>query len=98
MLIPIGYFCYGYERHNTLTIFGGSHAQRDAYQRALVSAAISSGERALASALLDERIDARPSSVWAWAGRARLSQKIGKAADAQAAEAERAKHLAEHRH
>ena len=83
-------------RHH-LSIFGGSHAQRDAYQRTLVMAAIRSGERALASLLLTERIDARPSSVWAWAGRARLARKMGDANGAAAAEATRAKHVASHR-
>ena len=83
-------------RHH-LSIFGGSHAQRDAYQRTLVTAAIRSGERALASALLDERIDARPSSVWAWAGRARLARKVGDADGAAVADASHAKYVAEHR-
>lgn len=83
-------------RHH-LSIFGGSHAQRDAYQRTLVTAAIRSGERALASLLLSERIDARPSSVWAWSGRARLARKVGDADRAAAAEAMRAKYVAEHR-
>ena len=83
-------------RHH-LSIFGGSHAQRDAYQRTLVTASIRSGERALASALLDERIDARPSSVWAWAGRARLARKVGDADGAAVADASHAKYVAEHR-
>lgn len=48
-----------------LAIFGGSHAQRDAYQRTLLDSAIKAGERALASQLLAERLTVRPDSVWA---------------------------------
>ncbi len=66
-------------RHH-LSVFGGSHAQRDAYQRTLLASAIRSGERELASLLLDERLEARPSSVWARASRARLARKTGNTA------------------
>jgi hypothetical protein len=50
-------------RHH-LSIFGGSHAQRDAYQRTLLAAALRSGQRTLARQLLDERLDAKPASPW----------------------------------
>ena len=83
-------------RHH-LSIFGGSHAQRDAYQRTLLTSALRAGERALAALLLEERIEARPSSLWAWGGRVRLHQRSGQAQEAQAAEATRASHLASHR-
>lgn len=83
-------------RHH-LSVFGGSHAQRDAYQRTLLAAAIRSGERALACVLIDERLEARPSSVWAWAARVRQQKRAGAEALAKASEASRAKFLALHR-
>jgi len=51
-------------RHQ-LSIFGGSHAQRDVFQRTLVVAAIRDGQRALARNLCGERLRERPASVWA---------------------------------
>jgi tetratricopeptide (TPR) repeat protein len=50
-------------RHN-LSVFGGSHAQRDAYQRTLLCAALRDGQRTLARQLLDERLAAKPGSPW----------------------------------
>ena len=83
-------------RHH-LSIFGGSHAQRDAYQRTLLTSALRAGEQALAALLLEERIEARPSSLWAWGGRVRLHELAGQTQEARAAEAQRASHLAGHR-
>ncbi len=51
-------------RHQ-LSIFGGSHAQRDVFQRTLVVAAVRSGQSALARNLCNERLSLRPTSVWA---------------------------------
>ena len=51
-------------RHQ-LSIFGGSHAQRDVFQRTLLVAAIRAGETALARNLCAERLADRPASVWA---------------------------------
>lgn len=82
-------------RHH-LSIFGGSHAQRDAYQRTLLAAAIRGGERALACVLIDERLEVRPSSVWAWAARVRQQKRAGANALATASEAARAKFVALH--
>lgn len=83
-------------RHH-LSVFGGSHAQRDAYQRTLVTSALKAGQRALAELLLEERLETRPSSLWAWGGRVRLHQQAGEPEKARAAEAKRASHLATHR-
>jgi tetratricopeptide (TPR) repeat protein len=56
-----------------LSAFGGSHAQRDVFQRTLLVAAERSGQTALARRLVDERLAARPSSAWARAHQARLA-------------------------
>ena len=50
-------------RHN-LSIIGGSHAQRDAFQRTLLVAAQRSGDAVLAHQLAGERLAARPTSAW----------------------------------
>jgi hypothetical protein len=51
-------------RHQ-LSIFGGSHAQRDVFQRTLLVSAVRAGETALAGNLCTERLTERPASVWA---------------------------------
>ncbi|MBM3571234.1 MAG: tetratricopeptide repeat protein [Alphaproteobacteria bacterium] len=53
--------------------FGGSHAQRDAFSWTMVEAAIRLGDRALADALLAERLALKPDSPLnrAWQARAR---------------------------
>ncbi|WP_137732858.1 tetratricopeptide repeat protein [Pseudaquabacterium pictum] len=50
-------------RHQ-LSVFGGSHAQRDACQRTLLCAAMRGGHGTLARQLLDERLAAKPGSLW----------------------------------
>lgn len=50
-------------RHQ-LAVFGGSRAQRDAYQRTLLCAALRGGHDALARQLLGERLAAKPGSRW----------------------------------
>jgi tetratricopeptide (TPR) repeat protein len=50
-------------RHH-LSVFGGSHAQRDAYQRTLLCAALRGGHSTLVRQLLDERLAAKPGSQW----------------------------------
>jgi hypothetical protein len=50
-------------RHH-LSMFGGSHAQRDAYQRTLLCAALRGGHGTLARQLIDERLAAKPGSRW----------------------------------
>lgn len=51
-------------RHQ-LSIFGGSHAQRDVFQRTLLVAAVRAGQNTLARNLCHERLALRPASVWA---------------------------------
>jgi len=51
-------------RHQ-LSIFGGSHAQRDVFQRTLLVAARRAGQTAFAQILCQERLQVRPNSVWA---------------------------------
>ena len=55
--------------------FGGSHAQRDAWERTLLDAALADGRLELAAALLDERLAARPASRYARARREELSRR-----------------------
>jgi len=51
LLLPIRYRAHA---------FGGSHAQRDIIHRTLIEAALRSGDKALASALCDERLALKP--------------------------------------
>jgi hypothetical protein len=51
-------------RHQ-MSIFGGSHAQRDVFQRTLLVAARRAGQTAFAEILCQERLETRPNSVWA---------------------------------
>lgn len=80
-------------RHH-LSVFGGSHAQRDVFQRTLVESALRAGEGALADQLLAERLQARPASTFAWARLARLRRAGNDAAGALDAEARRAGEVA----
>jgi tetratricopeptide (TPR) repeat protein len=54
-----------------LQVFGGSHAQRDVFQRTLLVAARRAGDTALARRLAQEHLAERPSSLWS---RARLDE------------------------
>ena len=56
--------------------FGGSHAQRDAWQRTLIESAIRAGRRDLAEALLRERLSTRPDNDF---GRVRQQALAGTA-------------------
>lgn len=49
---------------NTTAQFGGSHAQRDVLARTLLEAAIRSGNKSLAKAVVNERLAARPQSPY----------------------------------
>ena len=51
---------------------GGSTAQRDVFQHALVTAAINAGRMRLARALLSERSADRPTCIWNWRNYARV--------------------------
>jgi tetratricopeptide (TPR) repeat protein len=48
-----------------LQLFGGSHAQRDVFQRTLLEAALRDGRRDLARSLIAERLAVRPNSAYA---------------------------------
>ena len=63
--------------------FGGSHAQRDALQRTLLTAAIRGGQLDLAEALVSERLALRQSSVYGLSRAAEIASARG---DARAAE------------
>lgn len=56
-----------------LQLFGGSHAQRDAFQRTLVESAMRGGNLELAASLLRERLATRPSGEFALARVQRLA-------------------------
>ena len=55
-----------------MAVFGGSHAQRDAWQRTLLVAALKSGQAGFARVLVEERLAERPASAWSQARRAEL--------------------------
>ncbi len=74
--------------------FGGSHAQRDALQRALLESALRSGRYELARALISERLGLRESGVYNWSQRARALRGLGDQAAAAAAENRAAEHRA----
>lgn len=57
-----------------MPVFGGSHAQRDAWQRTLLVSALRAGETGFARVLIQERLAERPASVW---NRARLAEVDG---------------------
>lgn len=64
--------------------FGGSHAQRDAWQRTLLESALR-GDHALARALTAERLAVRDQASYNWAQRARALRAAGDTARADAA-------------
>jgi hypothetical protein len=55
-----------------MSVFGGSHAQRDAWQRTLLVAALRSGQAGFARVLVEERLAERPSSAWSRARRSEI--------------------------
>ena len=63
---------------NTFQTFGGSHAQRDALQRTLLTSAIRAGELDLATALVNERLATRESSVYSLSRFARDRQRTSR--------------------
>ena len=70
-------------RHQ-LHVFGGSHAQRDAFQRTLLESALRSGQFGLADRLAAERLATRDTSVYGWTQRARALAGLGDEAGASA--------------
>jgi hypothetical protein len=71
-----------------LHIFGGSHAQRDVFERTLLEPALRSGSHEVARHLLEERIERRPASPYAWHKLASLELAQG---DADAAALDQAR-------
>jgi tetratricopeptide (TPR) repeat protein len=74
--------------------FGGSHAQRDLLQRTLTDAAIRSGRRDLARALVNERLSQRDTSVYGLIRLASLLRAGGEDDAATATERRAAEHKA----
>jgi hypothetical protein len=74
--------------------FGGSHAQRDAWQRTLVESTIRCNRLDLASALVNERLGVRETSVWTLGRRAAVLRQRGDRSGAESAEVEAAGHRA----
>lgn len=56
-LMPVRYRAY---------VFGGSHAQRDIVHRTLIESALRSGNKALATALANERTSLKPHCPFSW--------------------------------
>jgi tetratricopeptide (TPR) repeat protein len=77
-----------------LTIFGGSHAQRDAVQQTLVEAALRAERHELARTLLSERIGLRPSSPYNWLKQAQLADALGRSGAARLARDRAGEHTA----
>jgi tetratricopeptide (TPR) repeat protein len=77
--------------------FGGSHAQRDAFQRTLVDAALASGRTSMARSLLAERLSVRDSSVFGWTRWAQLHRAQGTVAEANRADANAMAHRSKFR-
>jgi tetratricopeptide (TPR) repeat protein len=61
---------------------GGSNAQRDLFQRLLISAALKAGEFRYARALLSERTALNPNGVWGWNRTAEALDGLGAFDDA----------------
>ena len=78
LLLPIRY---------AVQRIGGSHAQRDIFQKILIEAALRDLRAPLARALLVERREARPWSPAAWKDYARVLDAVGDAAGAADARA-----------
>ena len=78
----------------TLHRFGGSHAQRDAWQRTLLESALRAGDAGLARALSAERVSARGDATYNWRQRARALRLAGDPARADAASARAAENQA----
>jgi len=49
-----------------IALIGGSHAQRDVFERTLMESALAAGRSTLARALAAERVDVKPSSSYGW--------------------------------
>ncbi len=74
-------------------LVGGSHAQRDIFERMLLESALAAGRSKLARALAAERVDQKPASPYNWQARARALEMAGDS-DAAAVASQRASTLA----
>lgn len=74
-------------------LVGGSHAQRDIFERVLLESALAAGRSALARGLAAERIDQKPTSPYNWQVHARALDMAGDM-DAAATARQRAATLA----
>ncbi|MDF1721328.1 MAG: tetratricopeptide repeat protein [Minwuia sp.] len=79
-------------RHQ-FALVGGSHAQRDIFERVLLESALAAGRSTLARSLAAERIDQKPTSPYNWQAHARALELAGDA-DAAASAMQRATVLA----
>ncbi|PJK31532.1 tetratricopeptide repeat protein [Minwuia thermotolerans] len=74
-----------------IALVGGSHAQRDVFERTLLESALAAGKGALARALAAERVDAKATSAYGWRRYADALDLCGDAEGARAARAEMAR-------
>lgn len=72
-------------------LLGGSHAQRDIFERVLLESAIASGNLALSRALVSERMAMKPSSPYTLRRQAAVLALAGEAGAAERARAEAAR-------
>ena len=82
-----------YPRRRGIHAVGGSHAQRDLFQRSLIHAAERAGRERLACSLLAERCQERPTSPIALRRYARVLAALGESAAAEAAARGAASHV-----
>ena len=71
-----------------IKMIGGSHAQRDFFDRFLVRAAMAAGRYGLARHLLSERLEGRPGARWNWTRLGEVLTAQGKTEEARSAYAE----------
>jgi len=76
-----------YPVRGKVRLMGGSHAQRDFFDRLLVRAALSAGRHAEARHVLSERLENRPNARWNWSRLANLEASESNSAAAAAAQA-----------
>ena len=56
---------------------GGSHAQRDLFEKMLIDSALRAGEVGKARSLLDQRLIQRPRNAWGWQHLAQVMDQLG---------------------
>lgn len=76
-----------YPVREKVRLLGGSHAQRDFFDRLLVRAALSAGRHTEARHVLSERLENRPNARWNWSRLAVLEQSESNAEAAAKAQA-----------